>query len=118
MAVLYDFHTAEPGMSGGFATLPRDEKTIAACGVVCADNSTEEARRNSKECGESVISFAWAALGLRVPELVPSISTTPTHTLHSLMSIGRMDPAIGGIDHIDVIEGEGSDCSIHCRFTP
>lgn len=38
---------AEPGMSGGFVYFPRENVTIAACGVVCADNSTEEARHNS-----------------------------------------------------------------------
>jgi hypothetical protein len=106
---------AEPGMSGGFVTLPREGKTIAACGIICADSSADEARANSSQCGESIIACAWPALALRAPEAMPSIPTTPTLTLHEMMLTGRMDTAVGGIDRIEIIEQENGDCSIGIR---
>jgi len=59
---------AEPGMSGGFVYLPRDGAQIAACGIVCADNSIAEAYTDYSVCGESVIACAWVALSLLVPK--------------------------------------------------
>jgi hypothetical protein len=66
---------AEPGMSGGLVTLPRDGNTIGACGIVCADNSTPEARSNPLQCGESVIACAWTALSLRISFALSAIET-------------------------------------------
>jgi len=106
---------AEPGMSGGYVTLPRDGKTMGACGIVCADNSSQEARSDSLVCGESVIASAWSALCLRAPESIPSTATTPTHTLYDFMKAGRMDKALGGIDHIQLREGDDGDCTIGFR---
>jgi hypothetical protein len=106
---------AEPGMSGGFVMLPRDGKAIAACGIVCADSSADEARTNFVQCGESIIACAWPALSLRVPDTMPSVPTTPTMTLYEMMRTGRMDKAIGGIDQIEMIERENGDCDIGIR---
>jgi hypothetical protein len=106
---------AEPGMSGGFVTLPHEGKTIAACGFVCADNSVHEARSNFLKRGESVVSCAWPALTLRAPDSIPSTPTTPTFTLYELMRAGRMDKAIGGIDHIELVERDNGDCAIGLR---
>lgn len=98
---------AEPGMSGGFVYLPRDGATIAACGVVCADNSTFEARTNYLLCGESVIACAWPALGLDVPKYFSSDS--PMRTLYDMMRAGDMATAIGGIDKIEIIDRENGE---------
>ncbi|HXQ71785.1 MAG TPA: trypsin-like peptidase domain-containing protein [Pyrinomonadaceae bacterium] len=106
---------AEPGMSGGFVTRPRDGKTVAACGIVCADSSADEARTNYLQCGESIIACAWPSLGLRVPEVMSSDPATPTLTLYEMMRAGRMDTAIGGIERIEVVERENRDCSISIR---
>ena len=106
---------AEPGMSGGFVTLPREGKAIAACGIVCADNSPDEARSNFLNCGESIIACAWPALALRAPNYIPSTSTGPSHTLYSLMCAGRMIEPVGGLDRIEIIEQENGDCSIRIR---
>ncbi|MHB8267713.1 hypothetical protein [Bradyrhizobium sp.] len=106
---------AEPGMSGGFVMLPRDGEPIAACGIVCADSSEDDARSSFVRCGESIIACAWPALGLRVPDSIPSLPTTPTMTLYEMMQTGRMDRAIGGIDQIEVIERENGDCDIRVR---
>jgi len=106
---------ADPGMSGGFVTLPQDGKTIAVCGIVCADNSTDEARSDSLQCGDSVIACAWPALSLRVPESIPSTQTTPTYTLLEMMRAGRIDKAVGGIDQINLVERDNGDCTIERR---
>jgi hypothetical protein len=102
---------AEPGMSGGFVTKPRPNAAIAACGIVCADNSSNEARRDNNLCGESVVACAWTSLGLRVPQTIPCAASDPTITLHRLMASGGMSMALGGLDNIRITEN-GEDCSI------
>jgi hypothetical protein len=106
---------AEPGMSGGCVVLPREGKTIAACGIVCADNSVIEARTDFFQCGESVVASAWTALCLRAPDQIPSTPETPTRTLYEMMRAGHLDPAVGGIDSIDVVEMADGDCKIRRR---
>lgn len=99
---------AEPGMSGGFVYLPRDGGTVAACGIVCADNSLFEARADQLACGESVIACAWPALCLNVPKFADANS--PMRTLYEMMRASDMPTAVGGIDHIQCIDfgnGEG-----------
>lgn len=103
---------AQPGMSGGFVFIPRDGQTIAACGVVCADNSNEEAVTSYHHCGESVIACSWVALGLAVPVTIPYANGSSTKTLYDLMQKGEMIMAIGGIDHIEIIEGIDGDYKI------
>lgn len=104
---------AEAGMSGGFVYLPSDGKTIAACGVVSADNSTDEARIDWNKCGESVIASAWPALALSAPNSIPSTPETPTRTLYHFMLDGDMDAAVGGIENLEVTLKPGTqDCSI------
>jgi len=53
-------------MSGGFVFAPKDGETIAACGVVCADNSSMEARGSLLLSGESVVGLTYMALGLNI----------------------------------------------------
>jgi hypothetical protein len=106
---------AEPGMSGGLVVLPRAGKTIAACGIVCADNSTVTARTDCFQCGESVIACAWPVLALRAPESIPSTPETTTRSLYEFMRSGDMTVAVGGIDHIDMIELDNGDCRIGFR---
>lgn len=89
-------------MSGGFVFLPRDGMAIAACGIVCADNSEPAAEKNYMLCGESVVAYAWPALSLVVPTYLTNDS--PMRTLYEMMLVGDMPRAIGGIDHIQVID--------------
>jgi hypothetical protein len=103
---------AEPGMSGGLVALPEAGKTVAACGIVCADNSTEEARSDFSICGESVVASAWAMLGMKLPVSYPSIATTPQRSLYEYMLSGDIPMAVGGIDMIDIIELEDGDYRI------
>ncbi len=103
---------AEPGMSGGFVYLPRENVTIAACGVVCADNSTEEARHNFFKCGESVIAFAWSALALRLPLSFPNQQTEHGHTLYEMIRLGHVPLPLGGIDQIRIVETGNGGCRI------
>ncbi len=102
-------------MSGGLVVSPREGKTISACGIVCADNSTSEARANHLVCGESVIACAWPALALRVPNSIPTTPKTKTRSLFEFIRSGDMPMAVGGIDHIDMIEQENGDCKIRRR---
>lgn len=106
---------AEPGMSGGLVFLPREGKTISACGIVCADNSTDEARADHLICGESVIACAWPALALRAPDCIPTTTKTRTRSLYEFIRSGDMPMAVGGIDHIDMMELENGDCKIRLR---
>lgn len=101
---------AEPGMSGGFVYLPREGVTIAACGIVCADNSTPEAHTDYSLCGESVIACAWTALTLVVPEY--DGSDAPMRTLLEMMKMGVMPPAVGGIDHIQIVDRDDGGFAI------
>lgn len=94
----------EPGMSGGFVYFPRDGYTIAACGIICADNSTTQARKNQMVCGESVIAYSWPALALSLPERLPP--PAPSYTLHEMMRKGMMPMAVGGIDQIEISDKE------------
>ena len=100
----------EAGMSGGFVYLPRDGKQIAACGIVCADKSTPEALTNFSLCGESVIACAWVALALKVPEYYEN--NAPMRTLLEMMKMGAMAPAVGGIDHIEIIDRDDGGFTI------
>ena len=101
---------AEPGMSGGFVYLPREGSQIAACGIVCADNSIPEAHTNYLVCGESVIACAWVELSLPVPQY--HASDSPMYTLLEMMKTGAMIPAVGGIDHIQIIDRDDEGFTI------
>jgi hypothetical protein len=97
-------------MSGGFVYLPRDGEPIAACGIVCADNSTPEAHSDNSLCGESVVACAWIALSLRIPEYYAP--TAPNRTLLDMMKMGAMPPSVGGIDHIQIVDREDGGLDI------
>lgn len=103
---------AKPGMSGGFVYWPREGITIAACGVVCADNSTDEAHSDFSQCGESVIGCAWPALSLRIPLIIQSHQDASTYTLFEMISRGIVPQPLGGIERIRVLETGNGDCII------
>jgi hypothetical protein len=93
---------AAPGMSGGLVTIPKNGGTVAACGVVCADNSPPEAAGSFMIQGESVIGCVWPALTLRAPERIPVAAGTAQPTLFEWMRQGRMRIVGGGLDQIEV----------------
>jgi hypothetical protein len=95
---------AEPGMSGGFAYIPKDGAPIAACGVICADRSDADAQHNCYKSGESVIGCTWPALALRAPTLLPRPSGKIDLTLHELIRRGIWPMPPSGIDHIDLVD--------------
>ncbi len=97
-------------MSGGFVYLPRDGMPVSACGIVCADNSTPEAYTKYSVCGESVIACAWLALTLKIPEYYQN--DAPMRTLYEMMKMGTMTPAVGGIDHIQIINRDDGGFTI------
>jgi hypothetical protein len=73
---------------------------VAACGIVCADNSVPKAREDFFTCGESIVACAWPSLCHRLPIGVPPSPDTPYLSLHDMMRVGNIPPAIGGIDKI------------------
>jgi hypothetical protein len=103
---------AKPGMSGGFVYWPREGVTIAACGIVCADSSTEESHQDFFHCGHSVIGCAWPALSLRLPFSVPCPPDSPSYTLFEMVRRGLVPPPLGGIEGIRLIETGSGDCII------
>ncbi len=100
----------EPGMSGGFVYLPREGMPVAACGIICADNSIPEAHTDYSLCGESVIACAWPALTLKIPEYYAN--DAPMRTLLDMMKMGAMEPAVGGIDHIQIVDRDDGGFTI------
>ena len=99
---------AEPGMSGGMVYVARNSGPIRVCGIVSADNSTDEARMNNGLCGESVIALAWAALFLKVPKVIDV--NPPMQTIYDMMKLNHMPAAIGieNIFCVDRGNGEGT----------
>ena len=106
---------ADDSMSGGFVYLPRMDGKISACGIICADNSSDVARIDSSQCGESVIACAWPALCLCAPESIPATPETPMRTLYDFMRAGHLDTAVGGIDHIELVEMGNGDLQLRIR---
>ncbi len=104
---------AEPGMSGGFVYLPRNGKTVAAAGIVCADNSSEAARTNFFESGESIVGCTWLGLGLQVPIYMDDKS--PKHTIYEMMKTGSMTEAHGGLEKIVFQKLGNGECLIGLR---
>jgi hypothetical protein len=103
---------AEPGMSGGFVYFPREGVTVAACGIICADNSTDEARHNFLECGESVIALAWSTLALRLPLTLPKQHDEFGHTLYEMIRLGNVQVPLGDLNSIRVIDTGNGNCRI------
>lgn len=103
---------AKPGMSGGFVYRPKDGNAIAACGVICADNSSDGAHRSFSQCGESVIACTWPALSLRIPRTIPAHPDDPTYTLFEMVRSGRVRSPVGGIEKIRVLETGDGDCVV------
>ena len=100
-------------MSGGLVSMFRDKETVSACGVVCADNSTDSARSTFATAGESVIASVWPSLGLPVPtELAEAPQTAP---MYHLMKEGRMPPPFGGLEHIEVSKLPSGDYAVRHR---
>ena len=97
-------------MSGGFVYLPSDGKTVAAAGVVCADNSSETARTNFFESGESIVGCTWLGLALLVPRYMDDKS--PMHTIYEMMKTGYMTEAHGGLEKIVFQKLDNGECLI------
>lgn len=98
---------AMPGMSGGMVTV-RNRVPVGACGIVCADNSSDEARKDNALCGESVIALAWTALSINVPKVIDV--NPPMQTLYEMMKLNQLPSAIGidNVPYIDRGNGEGA----------
>ena len=100
---------AEPGMSGGFVCLPEPGTAVAACGVVCADASSDQARSNQMIAGESIIGCTWPALALPLPE---NIGQPATRTLLKMAQQGNIPAPVGGTTHIILRPGENGQHTI------
>lgn len=101
-----------PGMSGGFAYIPKDGQKIAACGVVCADTSTETNVTKYETPGGSVVGCSYAALALRVPDFSQSDYQSSTVSIYDMMNRGLFPMPIDGLDHVVFIEKENGDAAV------
>jgi Trypsin-like peptidase domain len=101
-----------PGMSGGFVCIPTDGTTIAACGVVCADNTPVEDQNDCFKCGESVIGYTWPALALRAPTTLPPTLGSDDLTLYEMIRRGHLPLPPGGVDHIEIVDRGINDTRI------
>ena len=108
---------AEPGMSGGFVFLPEDGATVAACGVVCADNSVSESRNDQTVKGESIIGCTWPALALRVPNEFSTAPNTVTSTIFDMLRDGRISSVVGDLGRIELTDLGSGDSRVHRRAT-
>jgi len=97
-------------MSGGLVSIFRDKQTVAACGVVSADFSSDEARKSFTYAGESIAASTWPMLALPVPSEISD--KTEWHFILEMMRLGRMPVAVGGIDGFDVVDRGGGDVSL------
>ena len=92
---------AEPGMSGGFAYLVGEHGTpLGVCGIICADNSSVEARKSPFLAGESVVAMSVLALGLQIP--IQTTDTSPRRTLQEMMRAGDFPSPIGGFEQFKI----------------
>jgi hypothetical protein len=107
---------AKGGMSGGLVGRWRPNQTVTACGVVCADNSTEESHCSYLECGESVIGCLWPALALNVPDRIPPPSGERQKTIYQKIVSGHFTGALN-IESVAVNSLETGGCQIHYRDT-
>jgi hypothetical protein len=108
---------AEPGMSGGFVFVPKDGATVAACGVVCADNSVSESRNDFTVKGESIIGCTWPALALRVPNEFPTAPNAGASTIFDMLRDGRISDVVGDLARIELTDLGSGDCRVHRRPT-
>ncbi|MEZ5959719.1 MAG: trypsin-like peptidase domain-containing protein [Hyphomonadaceae bacterium] len=103
---------AEPGMSGGIVCRSRADDRIAVCGVVSADWSTDEARKDFRYAGESLIAAVWPSLGLEVPWLVGE--AFETRLLLDVVREGAIVDLGDGVDRFTIIP-RGDGHSVHRR---
>lgn len=101
---------AKPGMSGGLVAFFRPGQPIAACGIVCADNSTDASHLDVMQSGESVVACAWTALGLSAPDHIPSTADTPSKTIYEKMVAEEIDVAVGGLEGFELQRSDSDLC--------
>lgn len=102
---------AEPGMSGGFVCRTRADDRIAACGVVSADWSSDEARKDFRHEGESLIAAIWPSLALQVPWRVND--AFETRRLLDLVASGALIDIGDGHARFEILAEDGGDCVVH-----
>lgn len=107
---------AEPGMSGGFVFLPEDGETIAACGIISADFSTENARKNMLHNGDSLISSLWPTLGFSVPMNISTENVSSKITIYDMIKTGRMPVYKNSADQFELINLGGDDYRVQRKI--
>jgi hypothetical protein len=82
---------AEHGMSGGLVYMPREGKTVAACGIVSADlDITHRPRVDFYSSEKSIISCAWPLLGFSLPVGILPDGSTSNELIYNLIRAGDM----------------------------
>jgi hypothetical protein len=98
------FRTSVPldrGMSGGFAYLPRDGQSVAACGISSSGPEEDDKQTNFLVCGNSAFGGTLGALGLKLPQ---EICGGQTMTLLDLLKLGQITDVSGAATNIEIVD--------------
>jgi hypothetical protein len=91
---------ADKGMSGGFAYIPRDGQTVAACGILSSGPQEDDNQSSFLVCGNSAFGGVMGALGLKLPE---EHCGGHAITLLDLVRTGQIIDVGGGAANIEIV---------------
>lgn len=98
------FRTSIPvdkGMSGGFAYVPRDEQTVAACGVLSSGPQEDDKQSSFLVCGNSAFGGILGTLGLQLPVEICGGQTT---SLLDLVKSRCITDVGGGATNVQIVD--------------
>lgn len=97
------------GMSGGFAYVPKDGGTIAACGIISASPKEDNGQTDFRVTGHSTIVGVLGALGLQIP-----VSSAINVLLFDLVKSGKIQDVAGGVGNLRIrTTGPRGACEIY-----
>ena len=101
------FRTSIPtdaGMSGGFAYIPRDSQSIAACGIVSANLDFGQPTTRFDVCGNSLMAGILGTMVLPIPQMSDG---SGNRILLDLVRSGEVMDVAGGGKNISVRQTDG-----------
>jgi Trypsin-like peptidase domain len=99
------------GMSGGFAYVPKDGGTIAACGIISASPKEDNGQTDFRVSGHTSIVGVMGALALQVP-----VSSEANVLLFDLVKSGKIQDLTGNVENLRIrTTGPRGACAIYRR---
>jgi hypothetical protein len=97
------------GMSGGFAYVPKDGVTIAACGIISTSPEEDNGQTDFRVAGHSTIVGVMGALGLQIP-----VSSATNVLLFDLVKSGKVRDLAGDVGNLRIkTTGQRGACKIY-----